>query len=491
MKIFEKLQEAGILSEDDARDLENTITKQLDEAKRSHLDQVRAEYVARMSQDRANLVEAIDAKLSMEMTNVITEKVSELNEQIELKNAEIIKLREQHDSYEAAKDSYLSAIVSLKQSQSAKLAEAISEAVQFVETALTQEMTEFAIDKAAVVEAKQRYTEAVETVQSQFRTELREQVSKLRRFVIENLEVETDKLQTEQSCLIEQREHMAVEFNKMKENESLVLEAKAESIDRFITESLYKEIAEFQEDKQALVEARVKFASEANQKLKETQDNFLRQATAEVDAKVTSVLLHELTTLKEDIQRARENEFGRKIFEVLAEEVKANFINTNDEVKKLQESIASIQAEKRESEIALVEAHKQIQVANSRVKLIQESSKRDQKMEKLLSPLTGDKRRVMRDLLSSVKTERLDEAFDKYIDNVITTSKTGGKPRSKLIETTTEQPTVEQSIVVTGDRTTVTESVAQVAEEPQVIKAPVDEDLTKLIHLTSGRKHNR
>ena len=103
MKIFEKLLDAGVLSETDVKDLETAITFQLEESKRDHLDQVRAEYAARMQQDRNSLVEAIDAKLSAEMTSVITEKVDELNRLIELKNTEISDVRVHKEAYAAAR----------------------------------------------------------------------------------------------------------------------------------------------------------------------------------------------------------------------------------------------------------------------------------------------------------------------------------------------------------------------------------------------------
>ena len=110
MKIFEKLLDAGVLSETDVKDLETAITFQLEESKRDHLDQVRAEYAARMQQDRNSLVEAIDAKLSAEMTSVITEKVDELNRLIELKNTEISDVRVHKEAYAAARDTYLETI---------------------------------------------------------------------------------------------------------------------------------------------------------------------------------------------------------------------------------------------------------------------------------------------------------------------------------------------------------------------------------------------
>jgi hypothetical protein len=50
-------------------------------------------------------------------------------------------------------------------------------------------------------------------------------------------------------------------------------------------------------------------------------------------------------------------------------------------------------------------------------------------MSELLSPLSGDKRGVMRELLESVQTDKLRNSFDKYLPAVMD----GGKPAKKAL----------------------------------------------------------
>jgi hypothetical protein len=56
-----------------------------------------------------------------------------------------------------------------------------------------------------------------------------------------------------------------------------------DKINGFITESLTREISEFAQDKRALTEARVKFATEAKTKLAETQKTFIKESAKKVE----------------------------------------------------------------------------------------------------------------------------------------------------------------------------------------------------------------
>jgi hypothetical protein len=76
------------------------------------------------------------------------------------------------------------------------------------------------------------------------------------------------------------------------------------------------------------------------------------------------------------------------------------------------------------------------------LRMIKESNERDSTMEMLLSPLNKEKRDVMRNLLESVQTSRLKNAFEKYLPAVL--EDRSGKAR-KVIS--------EQVSAVTGDKT--------------------------------------
>jgi hypothetical protein len=59
-------------------------------------------------------------------------------------------------------------------------------------------------------------------------------------------------------------------------------------------------------------------------------------------------------------------------------------------------------------------------------------------MGELLGPLSGEKRTVMRELLESVKTDRLHVAYDKYLPAVIDGHTNSSKKREALVESKQE-----------------------------------------------------
>jgi len=84
------------------------------------------------------------------------------------------------------------------------------------------------------------------------------------------------------------------------------------------------------------------------------------------------------------------------------------------------------------------------------LRMIKESNERDSTMEMLLSPLNREKRDVMRNLLESVQTSRLKNAFEKYLPAVL--EDRSMKAHKVLKETVS---------AVTGDKTVPTQNVDQ------------------------------
>jgi len=82
--------------------------------------------------------------------------------------------------------------------------------------------------------------------------------------------------------------------------------------------------------------------------------------------------------------------------------------------------------------------------------MIKESNERESTMDMLLAPLNKDKQDVMRNLLESVQTPRLKNAFEKYLPAVL---EDRSVKASKVI--------TESVSAVTGDKTVPTQNVDQ------------------------------
>jgi hypothetical protein len=151
-----------------------------------------------------------------------------------------------------------------------------------------------------------------------------------------------------------------------------------------------------------------------------------------------------MTQLKEDIQLARENMFGRQIFEAFASEFAVTHLNENKEIRKLQAVVAAKEQALAEAKQAAEQAAMIVESKDKEIKIIKESTERKEILANLLKPLNKEKAVVMSELLESVQTAKLQGAYEKYLPAVLNNSaKVESKPKTMLSESRVE---------VTGDK---------------------------------------
>ena len=283
--------------------------------------------------------------------------------------------------------------------------------------AIKTEIAEFADDRKGLIEARVQYKKNV-----------MEHTTALSSFVMEALKNEIVELR-------EDRNKQFDNFNKL---------------EGFVLKQLSNEIAEFNDDKKSLAEAKVKLIASGRQKLDEAKQKFIKRAATTVEKIVEDVLRSEMTQLKEDIKAARENNFGRTIFESFASEYMTSYLAEGTEVRKLNTRI-----EKQDKNIAsLTEAKDTADVA---VKKLNNKINRDKIMGELLTPLAKSKRGIMEELLESVQTKNLKGSFQKYLPAVLNES--GSRQETSKV-TLTER---------TGDKVTQKEETKQDANSGNII----------------------
>jgi hypothetical protein len=251
---------------------------------------------------------------------------------------------------------------------------------------LAAEIAEFADDRKQLAEQKAKYAVA-----------MRENANLLKTFV-------TSQLSKEVAELHEDQKGIADKFAKLEE---------------FVVEALAKEIAEFYEDKKDLAETKVKLIKEAKTKFAEVQKSFVQRSAKMVSETVSKGLSNEINALKEDIEAARQNDFGRRLFEAFANEYSNSYLNEKSETAKLMKVVDLKEKQLAEAKQA---AKKAIEIAESKEtekkQLIAEAQRKDTIAE-LTGPLSKDQKDIMMDLLESVQTAKLRSAFDKYLPAVI------------------------------------------------------------------------
>jgi hypothetical protein len=273
---------------------------------------------------------------------------------------------------------------------------------------LAVEMSELYKDKQALAEAKIAY-----------QTKIAGDAKKLEGFVINQLGKELVEFQGD-------RKKVSENFGKL---------------EQFVVHALAKEINEFAVDKRDLAETKVKLVREAKSKFEDIKQNFIKHASKVVENTVTNKLTTEIKQLKEDIDSARNNSFGRKLYEAFAQEYSASFLNEKSETSKLLKIISKKDKELAETKQALTEKSTIVESKDREIRVTKDLMERKQVMAELLSPITGDKRALMSQLLESVETKKLSVAFEKYLPTVME----GSTVR-------TAKATLTESSEVTGNR---------------------------------------
>ena len=336
-----------------------------------------------------------------------------------------------------------------------------------LEKAVLSEETKEAISNA--------WTSKVEQVREEVSTELRQEFSSKfehdKTVVVEAMEqFLNDHLGKEIKGLVESKKKLAEERNAIVKKGETINEkferfmlnslakevsefagsrkAYAESInktEKFIVNQLAEEIKEYEDCKTKLIEERVAVESEKKAAINEAKKTFIANAAAVSEKVISEAIKAEFSELRATLAEARKQTLGKKIFESFAAEFGANFFNESSEVKKFAEKIKVLESELSNTK-QLVEAKtSELNESKRTVAVTQELLERNTVMTELLSSLSKDKRSVMRKMLESVDTNKLTENYKKFLPSVISTfgRNEGFTTKTELKETNTSKRVVD------------------------------------------------
>jgi hypothetical protein len=281
---------------------------------------------------------------------------------------------------------------------------------------LAAELSEFAEDRQGLIEARAKYV-----------AKMKNDTDAMESFVLKNLQRELAELHEDRKAVADNV-------------------AKLES---FIVDSLAKEIAEFHEDKKDLAETKVRLIKESKEKFQAVKKGFLEKASKVVEEAITSRLTKEMVELKEDIEHARRNDFGRRIFESFASEYAVSYLNDKSETSKLLKVVADKEKELQEAAKIVAETQKLVESKETQLKIAKDLAERKEILGELLGPLKGEKRSVMKELLESVQTEKLYSSYEKYLPAVME----GASSTKNYSEEATNKQTLTEAKEITGDKT--------------------------------------
>ena len=283
---------------------------------------------------------------------------------------------------------------------------------KLVSERLAAEMAELVEDKKALAEAKVAY-----------HNKMSGDAKVMESFIIKQLSKEMHEFQGD-------RQKVAENFAKL---------------EQFMVNALAREITEFTIDKRDLAETKVKLVREGKIKFNEVKDRFIQRSSKIVQEAVGKQLTSEITQLKEDIDSARQNSFGRKMFEAFAQEYSTSYLNEKSETVKLLRVIDKKESELAEAKNAVTEKAQIVESRDREIRVQKDLMERKNVMGELLEPLSADKKAIMQDLLESVQTPKLSVAFEKYLPAVMEgDTKRTVKAQAKAV--------IVESTEVTGDR---------------------------------------
>lgn len=294
-------------------------------------------------------------------------------------------------------------------------------------------------------------------------TEIRELISERK----ENKASEAKRL-SEMDAMI--RESVKGEIEQLNEDRKQLKESMSK-MDNLVVGQLTRELSEFQTDRRELKESARKQEKENMRKLEESKQAFMQRAEKSVSAIVDKTLRKQLTDLKEDIEIAKNNTFGRKIFEAFAGEYLTSHLSEGTELHKLRKKIDESNKNVAKMQQIIKEKEDKLNMSKAALRESREMNKRSEKMNQLLRPLNNTQRETMKQLLEGVETDKLDESFKRYVPTILENTTRVSKDRKSLNESK-EKPVLSES---TGER-------SKMNYQPQV-KESVEDDFSELFRL--------
>lgn len=369
------LLDKGIINEETRTAISEAWESKLSEAKEQIRTELREEMAARYEHDRSVMVTALDKMITENLTSEIEEfqqeKKALVEDRVRIKNHMMENASRFNDFMVSKLSEEIKELMQDKRSMASKLNEEIKK--------LRQQKKSLNEDRARV------------------KTHMIENADRFNDFMVSKLSEEIKELHADRE--LTQKNYVRLE--------------------KFIVRALSEEITEFQKDRSAVVNTRVKLISEGRTKLQNIQRKFINQSADLVKQSVSENLNKELKQLREDIQQARENMFGRKIFEAFASEFSLTHLNEHKEINKLQKIIQQQNHQIAEAVSVKQSAEKIVESKEREIRVIKETQYRKAILDELLSTLVKEKQTVMRELLESVPSDKLRSAFDKYLPTVL------------------------------------------------------------------------
>lgn len=326
--------------------------------------------------------------------------------------------------------------------------------------------------KSLILEA---WNEEKQVIAAEIRVELKERYESDKAEIIGGLQkLSENVIKDELSSLYEEKRKLHEDrkvirsnltaFSKFA-NDALVQEVKKYRQDRqslseslvkfseFTNSIIRKELNEFHQDRQSLVETKVKLMAESKRKFDNTARLWIEKTTQEAAKFINESTKNEFVQLRHQLEEAKRNTFGRKLFEAFKDEFKDVMFNEHAELKNLNDQLLEAKAEAIENGNRLLETRKELIASNHKISIMEDMKTRQDTLNSLMKPLTFEQKSIMEGLLASTPTDKIEADFNKYLRPVLNETSVGNVKRKSVSNNT--NMVLESQQVVTGNRNTV------------------------------------
>ncbi|AXH72800.1 MAG: DNA double-strand break repair Rad50 ATPase [Caudoviricetes sp.] len=441
MDKFKELLESSVINDDTRAILSNAWNTKLEETKAELRESVEAsvrdEFRIKYENDKNRLYEAMDSMLNDAISNYSKEMIEES-----------VKLKKQNKDVAEA-------IANQRKEEKKKIEENMEVFEKIISEGLESQLSLIAEEKKNLEKEKVSLAKKDARTKTAKKEKVKEDITKLNNFVISKLSEELKKVKEKEKSLEDEKEKIKEEARKKSIEASSLMAERIQSLEKFILEQLKEEITEYKEEKDSLAKLRVKMVKESKEHLNTVRKEFVERSAGLIEQHISERLEKEISELKESIREARENQFGKAIFEQFRNTFQRSFFAEGTQVRKIEKELEAVkneltEAKKEASNIKKLQESAEIRLKNSEDRIL-----RGKIMEKLLRPLNKDKRDVMEGLLTTVKTGELEKSFYKYL-TVLNEEKT---PRVNTKVLTENKNKRVNAVSVDGNRTTILESV--------------------------------
>lgn len=284
-------------------------------------------------------------------------------------------------------------------------------------------------------------------------------------FIESRMNAEIAELRSNMESLERQRAKYVEATEALKTNAKAYVEKRLKTMEAVIERALRAEIGELREDMKTNRKAVLKVIAETKARGEADRKAFKTKAARVLEHIATVKLTKQMDELREDIKVAKENDFGRRIFEAYIAEARLSFFNSSKEHKALLQKIATMESEHKKAveaaQKALNEAEAKAKKAVGQANRLSESVQRSQSMTRLLSTVpAGPQRSKMKTLLEATATADLEKTFKKYVGQLLTEARQPVGQTKRVNEAALELRTG-------SPKQAVNESAAQTAEDDE------------------------